>query len=411
MCGGNCKFRSLEGRGTLTGQVGLQSDIRFKTSARLEAVASWYLQNSEKKRSKADTAVEVVHDDSPGMLLWSTSVDASFMECGDGIEVDAKAVYAVFGDKLVALSRNDGEILWTEDHGGRVSYLLVAEGSLYAQIAGLEIVGTEYEFIAAIDTATGDLKWANQVGGQVRGPLLFHENEIYYVEMAGEVGDPGGYSRLMAFDVSTGDLNWQYRIDEESATGVVEADGYIYLHTGVSGKNFLYVFDPTEKALVRRYETGIAASSNPLIYDGSAYVVSEEGDLHSFNLSDGTQNWESQTSDKLTGTPLQVDRFVFVPETGEEGETSRFLYGMVVETGQSGWWFGISTKKDSVAVSGKYVYTNVFDYLRASDAAEIDMIWEARYGEICGPVTAHDGALYGRLLRDGEHTVIALRGD
>ena len=408
---GVCSFRMLESGEVATGSVSLGTEISLEKALNLDFDATWHLQNSGAMASHASASVELVHDDSPGMLLWSTPVDALQMECGKGIDADAEVVFATFGDKLVALSRTQGELLWTSDAGGQVLDPAAFDGNVLVQVAGEAGGEGPRSVLRSLNASTGTVNWEHQASGPVKRPHLVHEGQVYFVEYVEPPGGSGHYSQLVALEAATGNLVWQYRFDGAASTAAVHSQGYLYLSTSELGPNYLYAFDPAEGQLVRYFESGIQAASVPLVFEGNAYLVSSEGILHSFDLTTGNQRWRLDHADKMTGPPLQANQFVFVTAAVEENQDARFLYGVVMETGMWGWAFGVAGFGETVSVSGDRVYAISPQKLRSMDAAELEESWQATYGYICGPVKVHDGVLYGRTLWGGEHRVFALRGD
>jgi len=410
-----CRFRTLEGHEVVTGRLNLDSAVGFEQSLHIELAATWHLQNSEAMASHASASVELIHDSSPGMLLWSTPVDATPLECGQGIAVDAEAVYASLGDSLVALSRTGGELLWTSPAGGQILDPVVFDGSVLVQVAG-KVVGNEGDqgpspFLRSLDAATGAVNWERQAAGPVKRPHLLFNGDVFFVENVEPAGGSGRYSRLVALDAATGNPVWQRRFDGSTASAPVQSQGYLFLSAGEPGPGYLHTLDPSEGELVRSFATGVPSSSSPLVVQGSAYLVSSEGSLLSFDLSSGNRNWQFPHPDRMTGPPLYANQLILVTAPVENNPDARFLYGVAWDTGMMTWAFGVSGLGESFSVSGDSVYAVSPGKLWSFDAAQRKEKWQVAYGDICAPVKAHDGVLYGQTVWDNELIVFALYGN
>ena len=409
-----CRYRTLDSNEVVTGLLHLDSAIGFEQSLHLELAATWNLQNSVAMGSHASASMELVHDNSPGMLLWSTPVNASSIGCGQGIAVDSEAVYASLGDRLAALSRNRGELLWTSNVGDQVFDPVVSDGSVVVQVAG--DAGKEGDqgspsIIRSLDASTGTVNWERQAAGAVKRPHLLFNGDLFFVESVEPAGGAGHYSRLVALDAATGDQVWQRRFDGAAATAPVQSSGYLFLSAGEPGPGYLHVIDPSEGELVRSFATNVRSSSSPLVVQGNAYLVSSEGVLLSIDLSSGNQRWRFPHPDRMTGPPLQANQFILVTAPTAGNPDARFLYGVALETGMMAWAIGVSGLGESVTVSGDNIYALSPRKLWAFGADDRKARWQAAYGDVCAPVIAQGGALYGQTIWDDKHVVFALRSE
>ncbi|MEY7848783.1 PQQ-binding-like beta-propeller repeat protein [Natrarchaeobius sp. A-rgal3] len=158
--------------------------------------------------SNAGLTVSAVAADT-GEERWAVEPDLvgplSPTATNDGVVVPAS-------NAVVALDADDGETLWTYDHGGNTT-----EGSA-AVADGLAFVTDGDDELHAIDLETGEAEWTVEYGFATN-PVV--ADGVVYVSYfwAGE---------LVAFDLETGERRWTY--DEPVAISQPAiGDGVIYV--------------------------------------------------------------------------------------------------------------------------------------------------------------------------------------
>jgi len=154
------------------------------------------------------------------------------------------------------------QTLWTYAIRGMVdSSSAVANGVVY--------VGSDDDYVYALNAATGALVWEYPTGGAVfSSPAV--ANGVVYVDSEDH--------NVYALNAATGAYIWDY------ATGAgvgfsSPAGGVVYVG---SDDDNVYALSAPTGALVWSYTTGSYVESSPAIANGTVYVGSEDGKVYAF---------------------------------------------------------------------------------------------------------------------------------
>lgn len=222
-----------------------------------------------------------------GKIVWQHlgPVSASGMVGGAAPAVAGQTVYLPFrsGD-VAALRRASGNEVWTARVAGR---RLGEANAGVTDISGDPVlqgqtlfVGSRSGRIAAFDTATGEARWVATEGAL--GPVWPVGGSLF------AVSDQGALVRLSA---ATGERIWSVplgryidtrerrRAEVVAHYGPVLAGGRLRVASNDGG---LRSFDPVSGALLATEEIPGGASSNPVVVNGTLFVVSRDGQLHAY---------------------------------------------------------------------------------------------------------------------------------
>ena len=148
----------------------------------------------------------------------------------------------------------------------------------------------------------------------------------------------------------------------------------------------------------------------PLLADGFAYVVSGSESLFAVNLSTGEINWKYRVEGNAFRTPKLYDGNLYLldfepgsgdPVTMDVVEAATGILKWSYKPGFHLWW---------VVPAGGSTYVQTSEGLVSLDTLTGAQNWESDYVNICGPLTAVDGILYGRGTFDNEAIAFAIRG-
>lgn len=200
---------------------------------------------------------------------------------------------AVSGD-LVILPYPSGEIVGaTRDTGTRTWVGRVAgsrPGQAYNSIRDITgdpviLGGTVYAAtpsgrLAAFDAATGVARWSAREGAL--SPVWPAGGSLFLVSDLGE---------LVRLDASDGSRIWGVQLPHHTRDRE-RRRAEIYAHYGpilaggrlivASSDELLRSFDPASGNLISEVEIPRGATTNPIVVDGTLYVVSTDGQLHAF---------------------------------------------------------------------------------------------------------------------------------
>jgi outer membrane protein assembly factor BamB len=238
--------------------------------------------------------------------------------------VTEDAIYAPNANgTLYALDVN-GDVIWEFETDAAIWATPVKDnGTLY-------VVSQDHTLYAVI-AETGEQTWARELGAaSVNSPAL-DENGILYIGTFG--------SQLFAIDSKTGNTVWELSTNDWVWGSPVVGPGNTLFVTDL-GAN-LYAID-TETAEIlweKQVDTDTAITGSPLIVGESIFVVTQSGEITSYDL-EGQRLWNEQiaTEDnpvEFHGTPvLAGDDLILVSATGSD----EIIYAFNTEL-ESQWSF------------------------------------------------------------------------
>ena len=401
-----CDLGSFDGHESVTGYVVVSTELQYHHEVRVNAELSWLPRNANSGRMYAQANV-LFDDNQPGALVWATLTKADSMNCGESTVVDSEAVYAVLGEKLYAVSRASGEVLWLRDEESWMFHPVLADGSIYFYTTSEETIGN---FAHSLDSSDGTLNWQHAVDGQVRGPAVVYGGSVFYTVNHWVIDGRSKYSYLLSLDASTGAQNWQYRVDEWITTSAIESGGNIYFGTYLHDDDYLYAIDPMSGELNRRYETPGGSYRTSLIADNSAYILPGDGSVYSLDLSTGAKMWEYRFERSAAEMPVLSNGNVLVLVYDSITPITRHsLYALDVATGSLNWLYRPGEALTKPIESKGIIYVSSHTKLVALDASTGSPNWKAGYGKICGQWAAYDGVLYGRVVHNNRFLIFAIR--
>lgn len=222
-----------------------------------------------------------------GLLNWQiTGTPAqSAIVGGPGPAVNGDiAIFPMSTGDLVATFPKGGTQLWSSALvGGRETraYGRVSDISADPIILGKTVyVGNQSGRVAALDIADGSRIWTAKEGAY--SPLLVTGGSVFLISDLGEL------VRLSAADGAriwgtqlpfyTTDKERRQR-DVHAHFGPILAGGRLWVG---SSDGLLRAFDPVSGALAGSVEIAGGAASNPIVIDGTLFILSAKGALHAF---------------------------------------------------------------------------------------------------------------------------------
>ena len=226
-------------------------------------------------------------DVADGKLRWQFdgTISPSSMVGGAAPAVTERTVYMPFpsGD-VSSVARDTGAETWRARVAGRRLGLANAgvtgiSGDPVVQ-GGTVYVGNRSGRVAAIDRATGAVRWSAREGAF--GPVWPAGDSLFLVSDTGE---------LVRLAAGTGQRIWgvelgRYLDDRERRRAEVVAHYGPVLAGGrlivASNDGFIRSFAPDSGELIGATEIPRGATTHPVVVDGTLYVVSRDGMLHAF---------------------------------------------------------------------------------------------------------------------------------
>lgn len=333
------------------------------------------------------------HSDKPEPLGNTVNCYAA---CSPAIEPGR--VYVHFGSFGTAcLDTSTGETIWKRDdlpcrHYRGPSSSVV----LFENLAILTLDGADFQYVTALDKATGKTVWRTDRNVEWNDENLTGEY-AKYADMAKEGdfrkahstpllvtsnGKPllvsGGAKAAFGYDPNTGKEQWRVHYDDWSvAPRPLFQDGVTYIVTGLMHPELWAIKtggtgDVTDSGVVWRLKTSVPKSASPVLVDGLLYLVNDDGVASCVDAKTGDVVWKKRIGGRYWASPIaavdpanKTGRIYFF---NDEGETT------VVEPGRKFKQLAKNELDDgfmaSPAVADGALYLRTKSHLYRIDLAE-----------------------------------------
>jgi outer membrane protein assembly factor BamB len=185
--------------------------------------------------------------------------------------------------------------------------------------------GAESPFLAALDQATGDVRWKTPRETTAKKTFAFSTPLV--VETAGgakQIVSPA--SGLVAgYDPSIGHEIWRVRYGEGYSVipRPVLAQGLLFVGTGFERPTLLAIRLPAEKGdltdshVAWRHSKGAPHTPSPLVVGDELYVVSDNGIATCLDARSGNVHWSERLGGAFSASPIAAEnRVYFLSEQG-----------------------------------------------------------------------------------------------
>ncbi|HEY6371790.1 MAG TPA: PQQ-binding-like beta-propeller repeat protein [Candidatus Sulfotelmatobacter sp.] len=199
----------------------------------------------------------------------------------------------------------------------------------------------------------GGLKWKFHTGGMVIGSAAVSDGKVYFGSTDGN---------LYAVNADSGALQWKFDAKSRIPSTPAVAGKVVYF--GAYDGN-VYAVDASTGVLKWKFQTGgerrFAAKhlhgvqpvsetmpdpfdcylSSPVVWKGSVYVGSGDGNIYSLSAASGALNWKFKTGDVVHASPAIADGTVFL------GSWDSYFYALDAATGREKWRFKTGEDPDT----------------------------------------------------------------
>jgi len=233
--------------------------------------------------------------------------------------IDAERVYIHFGAEGAAGLSRDGAILWKTRLDYRPMHGSGGSPVLYRDLLVIACDGTDRQFVTALDTATGKVRWKAPRNGAhaYATPLIIRTGE------RDQVVSPGGFFAA-SYDPANGKELWRVRYGDgfSNVPRPVFAHGLVFLCTGFFQPSVLAVRpgegDVTDSNIVWRLDRGAPLTPSPIIVGDEIYVVSDNGIVTCAEARTGKILWRERFGGNFSASPVfAAGRLYFLNEEGE----------------------------------------------------------------------------------------------
>ena len=300
-----------------------------------------YLTTATGTADAADVSLRAICiDAADGRIAWDVealrpdAADAKVMHEKNSLAsstpiVDGGRLYAHFGHMGTAALDLDGNVLWQQTdvdyapiHGNGGSPAVVGDLLVFS----CDGTGEDGQFIAALDRATGQVRWKQPRETSAERTFSFStptgdRSRRRRADVSAGSGMAG------AFDPRDGHELWRVNYGEGFSVvpRPVFAHGMVYICSGFIRANLLAVNpqgaagDATETNVVWRYDRGVPTTPSVIVADDEVYFVSDNGVATCLDAHTGTEHWTERLGGNFSASPVAAEGRVYF--TNEDGTT------------------------------------------------------------------------------------------
>lgn len=249
--------------------------------------------------------------------------------------VTADRLYVHFGHMGTAALNLDGKVLWRQTglayppvHGTGGSPIVVGDALVFSADGGKD------PFLAALDTATGAVRWKTPRKTPAKKPFSFSTPLAIEVDGATQIISPGS-GFVGGYDVKDGRELWRSGYGEGYSVvpRPVFAHGLLFVSSSFDAP-VLYALKPagasgdvTAANVAWSNRKGAPHSASPLVLGDELYFVSDAGIATCADARTGTVHWSERLGGGFSASPVAAEgRVYFQNEAGT---------GFVVKAGKA----------------------------------------------------------------------------
>lgn len=255
------------------------------------------------------------------------------------VAVGEDYVYFGLGSRnVVAVSRSTAEEAWTfeTDHGVWATPLYLPADSERGRDTDTVYIASLDKYIYALDAASGDMIWKEDLGGAAPGNMVYDEarNWVYVGTFISE---------LVAVDLGTHEIVHRFEAGDWLWGAPVMQDDMLYFGD-LSGK--LYAVRITDNGFEEVWSMVLAEGairSTPLLTNGIIIVGSKDKNVYAVNKADGSNRWYKETDGEaltnlvfLADTALTDDTVASLVVVGTN-DSDNLLVAYNTENGERSW--------------------------------------------------------------------------
>jgi outer membrane protein assembly factor BamB len=241
--------------------------------------------------------------------------------------VDGGRVYVHFGHMGTAALDLDGNVLWRQTD---VKYSPMHGNGGSPALAGDLLVfncdGIDAQFVAALDRATGQVRWKTPRDGSSQRPFSFSTPLVVDVDGTLQVISPAS-GFVGAYESRAGNELWRVNYGEGFSVvpRPVFAHGLIYVATGFMRASVLAIDprgargDATESHVVWKFDRSVPTTPSLLATGNEIYFVADNGVATCLDALTGEEHWSKRLGGGFSASPVSADGKVYF--LSEEGVT------------------------------------------------------------------------------------------
>lgn len=278
--------------------------------------ASLRLLTIETQTGKLAQNVEVfrIRDKGPGIHKKNSFASPTAI-------VDGERIYVHYGFYGTACVNTKGEVLWKQTLKYEPQHGPGGSPSLFEDLLIFSCDGFDAQFVVALDTSTGKIRWKTPRG---KGNQAYTTPLVIDVAGKKQVVSPGAH-HAYAYDPRTGKELWhiEYGDGFSNVPRAVYAHGLVYICSGFF-QPVVFAVRPDGKGNVTKshvawqYGRAVPLTPSPVVVGDEYYMVSDNGVATCLDAKTGAVHWQQRLGGNHSASPVFADgRLYFLSEEGE----------------------------------------------------------------------------------------------
>ncbi len=249
---------------------------------------------------------------------------------------------------------------------------------------GLVAFGTNSGRVFALDAATGDVRWARRVKGQIASSPAFVGDTLLIADMGGT---------MTAYDRVRGEVRWRY----STAGSPIETSPLIVGDTAYIGdwNGVLHAVDVTDGSAVWTYQAQADIKGGAALAAGNIVVGDYAGVVHAVDPATGGAAWTASVGQRFYGGPGVSGDTVVI------GDVGGAVIALAAGDGSVRWRHspGGFVYSSPAIDDGRVFIGSYGGAFQALDLASGAVVWSHDAGgRISGSATVVDGVVYTAIL-------------
>jgi len=204
------------------------------------------------------------------------------------LRLDKQLYAATFNDELVCLDLQTGRLNWSF-RTGRPNHQLYSNVTPVGESNRVYFGGLDGK-IYAFDSSTGKKVWEKDLSTPIAGSLILSGDSLY-------VGTLG--KTIYRVRATNGEVMADYEATDQVYWSFVLANDSLISHVG--DKGLISLPTSLDKPRWTQESAKPWSSSRPYVWEGTAIVGTEDGEVNAFRLSDGLRQWSHTFTGPIGG--------------------------------------------------------------------------------------------------------------
>jgi outer membrane protein assembly factor BamB len=231
---------------------------------------------------------------------------------------DGQRLYVHFGYQGTACLDLEGKVVW-ENRELRFTPVHGSGGSpvLFDDLVIFSGDGSEQRFVAALEKATGKVRWKTDRPGDP--PRKFSFSTPLVIDFEGRKQLISSASDMvLAYNPATGKELWKVRYDGYSVIPrPVFGHGLVFVCTGFNVPTLLAIRpdgtgDVTDTHIAWSMKRGTPHTPSPLLVGDDLYMISDTGTATCLDAKTGEVHWQERIGGNFSASPLYDDGKIYL---------------------------------------------------------------------------------------------------